>query len=335
MAGRSSRAPRLKDTDSLDSLNVGSMRQLMREEVIPILKPSLDAFNKANKQTLKEIRKLNKTVSKMEKKVESLSSLKEHVEKQSEYTNSRIRDIYETVIPQINTHMASIGTALTKRMLDLDVHRRKWSLTIQGVAGAAGEDERITRSKVVDFAINKLRIRNAATTDYAACHRLSQEANSGIIMRFIDLSQRNSWLDAAKNLKHFPDCNNVSISPDLPNDLRPLKTELLNKRKALPSEQKKNSSIRFLKEWPYVELRVKNHPTIRPTESVAHVCERVLGLTKDSLLLTIPEPERDPPESLSDGEEVEEDEDDDEAVEDSGDESTLEGDEEDDDDTQY
>ena len=124
-----------------------------------------------------------------------------------------------------------------------------------------------------------------------------------------------------KVLKHFPGCN-VSISPDLPNDLRPLKTELLNKRKTLPSDQKKNSSIRFLKEWPYVELRVKNHPTIRPSESVAHVCERVLGLAKDSLLLTIPEPERDAPSVPSDTEEVVEEEDNED--ESSGEESTLE-----------
>ena len=81
--------------------------------------------------------------------------------------------------------------------------------------------------------------------------------------------------------------------PDLPNDLRPLKTELLNARKALPREQKKNSSIRYLKQWPYVELRIKNQPTIRPTESVAHVCERVLGLGKDTLLLKVGEPERE------------------------------------------
>ena len=144
-----------------------------------------------------------------------------------------------------------ISTALTQRLLELDVHRRKWSLNLQGVKGPAGEAENVTRQKVVDFATNKLGIQ-AATTDYAACHRLSQEANSCIIMRFQDLSQRNAWLDCAKNLRHHADCNGVSISPDLPNDLRPLKTELLNLRKNLPSEQKKNSTIRYLKKWPFV-----------------------------------------------------------------------------------
>ena len=319
-----SRTPRLKDSDNLNSLSVGSMRQMMRDEFVPIIESTfedkLKPYLKTQKQMMKALNAIQKSLGKLQRKVENMSGLKEYVEKQSDHTNSRFSDIYETVVPAINTHIASIATALTKRVLDLDVHRRKWSLNIQGVSGIAGEEESATRAKVVDFAINKLRIRDAAASDFGACHRLSQEANSGIILKFLDLSQRNAWLDAAKNLKHFPDCK-VSISPDLPNDLRPLKTELLNKRKNLPPEQKKNSSVRFLKQWPYVELRIKNHPTIRPSESITNVCERVLDLGKDTLLLNIPEPEREPPEAPEEPED-EADDDDDEDL--SGDESTLE-----------
>ena len=334
MAGRGGRRSQnrdqntseLKDTDSLSSLNVGSIRQLMREEVATIMKPHMDNLAKLFKN---ETKKLHKSVTKLEKKVESLSGLKEHVEKQAEYTDSRFRDLYDVVFPKMNAQLTEIATALTNRMMDLDVHRRKWSLNVQGLPGEAGEDERTTRTKVVDFAKKKLGIQSAAVTDYAACHRLSQAQNAGIIMRFLDLSQRNAWLDRAKNLKRFPDCKKISISPDLPNDLRPLKTELLNKRKNLPDEQKKNSSIRFLKDWPYVELRIKNHPTIRPTESVTHVCERVLGMEKDSLLLNIPEPEREAPDALSEYEEEDGDDEDDEEEE------SDEGEEEEDDITQY
>ena len=154
------------------------------------------------------------------------------------------------------------------------------------------------------FAVEKLKI-EAHMSDYAACHRLSQEPNAGVIMRFKDLSQRNAWVNGAKNLKNQPNCKNFSISPDLPNDLRPLKTELLNKRKSLPFEQKRESNIRYLRQWPYVELRIKHQPTIRPSESVANVCERVLGLPANSLILSCQDPTVPPEEEDDDGDDDE------------------------------
>ena len=254
------------------------------------------ALEKERKHTEKMITDKLKPIT---LKIESLATFKEDVKKSVDFTHTRIDDIYEQTIPVINHHISTIASALTQRLLDLDVHRRKWSLNIQGIRGNAGEDEEVTRAKVVAFASDKLGIQ-ADVKDYAACHRLSQEANSGIIMRFQDLSQRNAWLENAKNLRRHPDCANVSISPDLPNDLRPLKTELLNIRKTLPREQKKNSTIRYLKQWPFVELRVKNQPTRRPSESLSNVCERVLGLSKDTLLLKVAEPDRDDPPHIRD-----------------------------------
>ena len=56
-----------------------------------------------------------------------------------------------------------------------------------------------------------------------ACHRLDQKEDAGIIVRFCDLSERNSWLSKTKNLKASP--LRVSISPDLPPSLRPLKAK--------------------------------------------------------------------------------------------------------------
>ena len=46
-----------------------------------------------------------------------------------------------------------------------------------------------------------------------------------------------------------------------------------------------------------MELRIKNGPTKRPSESVDGVCERVLGLERNTLLLKVEEPDHeDPPE---------------------------------------
>ena len=191
-------------------------------------------------------------------------------------TTKRIDDIYAVSLPAINEHIAHLTSALTQRLLDLDVHRRKWSLTVQGLKGIAGESEATTRDKCVELARSKLKIADADTADYAACHRLNRSPNAGIIMRFVDLAQRNKWLDGARNLKDDPANKDISISPDLPNALRPLKTELLNKRKALPPAQKANSSLRYLRAWPYMELRIQNEPTIRPTASLMSVCSKVL-----------------------------------------------------------
>ena len=302
MSGRG-RSQRYRDSDTVTGSNLTFevLRHFIKEAVD-------DGVNQGLKSIKKEMKK-------MAKKIEKATGVSEKVDKLSASTDSQFTELYESVVPKINEHMSNIATALTKRVLDLDVHRRKWSLNIQGLQGSASEDEKDTRSKVVDFAKNKLGIQDASVDDYGACHRLSQEANSGIIMRFLDLSQRNAWLDSAKNLKRHPDCSKITISPDLPNDLRPLKTELLNKRKVLPPEQKKSSSIRFLKQWPYVELRVKHHPTIRPSESVSNVCERVLGLDKDSLLLNIPQPEREELEDEDNAEDDESEEEDDDEEE--------------------
>ena len=270
-----------------------SVRIAVNESVDAAVDRAFKRHRKSIKQELKqELKPITRSINSLRSKIETLSTFKEDVKKTVDFAHTRINDIYEHAIPAINAHIRTIASALSQRLLDLDVHRRKWSLNVQGIKGVAGEEETETRTKTVDFATSKLGIR-ADPNDYAACHRLSQTADSGIIMRFQDLSQRNAWLDNAKNLRHHPDCGKVSISPDLPNDLRPLKTELLNIRKALPREQKKNSSIRYLKQWPYVELRIKNQPTIRPTESITHVCERVLGLTKNTLLLNVAEPERE------------------------------------------
>lgn len=70
----------------------------------------------------------------------------------------------------------------------------------------------------------------------------------------------------------------VSISPDLPPVLRPLKSELLQKRRQLPAAQKARSSVRYLRAWPYVQLRVEGRPPVDPDTSFNGVLGKVLGV---------------------------------------------------------
>ena len=71
--------------------------------------------------------------------------------------------------------------------LDMDKHRRKWTVIINGLHGEA---EPINRTKVRSFACNKLKIPGADTHSFSACHRLAQKENAGIIVKFVDLSEK-------------------------------------------------------------------------------------------------------------------------------------------------
>ena len=111
----------------------------------------------------------------------------------------------------------------------MEVHSRKWNLIIQGVKGPANENESATRKATIDLAKSHLRVVNAADSQIAACHRLNNKEKAPIIVKFCDLSERNRWLDGAKNLKNQID--RISLNPDLPPTIRNLKTELLKNEK--------------------------------------------------------------------------------------------------------
>ena len=178
-----------------------------------------------------------KLISKYEKIPPTVNA----VETSITHTSERIDDIFRNSLPALGRHINEVATGLALQTMDLDVHRRKWTLTIHGLKGEAGEDEEVTRDACVKLAQDHLGIPNAASTDFAACHRLSKHASSGIIMRFRDLSTRNKWLGNAKELRHHSDTKSISPDPPPPPPppaLRPMKKELLAKREDMPQAQR-------------------------------------------------------------------------------------------------
>ena len=166
-------------------------------------------------------------------------------------------------------------------------NKQKWHYNFcrpSDFKGKANEDEDTTRKACVKLAKGHLNIADASVYDFAACHRLAPKDDAGVIVRFKDLQQRNTWLQNAKLLKSLKD--NISISPDLPPILRPLKKELLHKRKNLTPNEKKGSIVRKLKQWPYVELKLINGPVIRPTAKPEDIVHSVLGFHP---MVTFPE----------------------------------------------
>ena len=236
----------------------------------------LDAIRTVIKE---ENKMIYERLDKIEKNLESISELTNKVaeiENSIQFVTDQVEDLNTRVLPDMAKHNAEVATAQAMYMLDLDVHRRKWSLLIHGIKGQAGEDEGQTRRTVQEFAKNHLKVAGADSARFSACHRLSQQPNSGIIIRFCELSERNAWLYGARHLRNHPD--KITVSPDLPPVLRRLKSEMLEVRKSYSPEVKAKSRVHYLKQWPYVELRTEGRPPHRPESTMADIVKDVLKM---------------------------------------------------------
>ena len=210
----------------------------------------------AIKQAVREV--INTTLSKIDEALQQLVQLSEHmvdVERSMQFTSDRLETAVTTLLPAMTAHMSQLAEGLSWRQLELEVHRRQWNLVIHGIEGTKKEDEAVTRQVCRGFAKEVLRVEDADATVFAACHRLSTKRNAGIIIRFMDLVQRDQWLSGTKNLKNSN--KKISISPDLPPVLRPAKDELLQECSKLPLQIKQNSRIKFLPQWSFVQLKVE------------------------------------------------------------------------------
>ena len=231
------------------------IRQVLKEEITHRLDSLETKVSNLEKQLL-ELTALKATVSKHETKIKEVA-------KSCEFSSNQISEIVDNKIPNLDKKFTELSTNMCLNILNLDTHRRKWTLIINGLHGNPGEPELETRNKVKHFAVNKLKVPGADSHLFSACHRLSQQANAGIIVRFNDLANRNDWLSGAGKLKNTG--SKVSISPDLHPCLRKLKTDILNIRKKLPLEEKKTSQVKYLPSWPFVCLKSRGKPTIHPT----------------------------------------------------------------------
>lgn len=255
---RSTSALMIKD------LTVKDLRTIIREETTTVFE------------------ELKTRIANVEEKVGQALELQAKVsaiETSLQFNADQLQDIEREKLPALKSELDDVASALTLRMLDLEVHRRKWSITIHGMKGNPGEDEAVTRQKCVDLAKDHLQVPDACAADLAACHRLSQSQDAGVILRFVDLSKRNKWLAGARHLRGHPD--RINICPDLPPLLRPLKTQLLDARKAMPPAQKSKTSLRYLAQWPYVEMATSGGgPRVQHTTPLKQIVRSALDLGK-------------------------------------------------------
>ena len=236
---------------------------------MPVTRETLDAIREVIKEEV--VPKLDK----LEEKIDEIKNIKDtlvqhtksiqDIEKSIQETDRQLKEFKEKTIPDLEKKCLDMTVKTCLNNLDLDTHRRKWTLILNGIQGEAGEQEKDTRTKVRDFASKQLKVAGVDHHGFAACHRLAQTQNAGIIVRFLDLAHRNSWLSNAKNMKNSS--SKVSLSPDLHPCLRPLKSDILKARRNLPPEQKRVAQIRYMPSWPYVCLKIRGRPTVTPAIS--------------------------------------------------------------------
>ena len=195
--------------------------------------------------------------------------------------SARVDTIVTSFLPSISSRIKDVATSLAERSLDIDVHDRKWHLIINGLEGTAGETEDVTRQKCVKLA-RDIGVQNAEFSRFSACHRLRHNVpNATTIIRFTDLAERENWLSKAKNLPAID--TSLSFSPDLPPVLRHCKNELLKLRRDLPSSEKRNTRIKYLAHFPYIELVYKDRvkQPVRPSKTKEQLLTDILGFSPD------------------------------------------------------
>ena len=253
------------------ALMVTRLQKVIRAEV-----------NKATKSVttqmtscVQSIRDVTEKVDKLDKKIEDVIALQDSVAEVKAATHL----IKTETLPNIIDHMNNMVTHLALQNIDLNMHRRKWSLIIQGLPGKANEQGDDTRRAVLEMARKNLKLKDTKDTplkdeQLAACHRLQATAGSAIIARFVDLKQRDRWLANAKHLSR----SQISMSVDVPPCLRKAKQQLMSLRKDLAPEAKRLSYVKHLPVWPYLILHQKDKEPINHKFSKADIIRQAMKL---------------------------------------------------------
>lgn len=249
---------------------------------------AMSAINEECQNLRKDIQLLHtKFDDIMNKEITPLKSRLSDVEDGLTHASDTIDHIEKTCLPLITHHVASLTQAHHHEILKIDAHRRKWNVIVHGIDGPAEQDESSTRKAVKDFAKTALKLseNDVNSTNFSACHRLSKKKDAGVIIRFTDLSDRDTWLMGAKNIQtHLAGLppreqnKKISMSIDLPPQIRPLKHELMQKRKELPLEKKRKAKLRYLTQFPFVELRVEGESPLRPSASLMDITKSTLSI---------------------------------------------------------
>ena len=92
--------------------------------------------------------RLEQQLSQMNDLVAKVSAMETAVQ----FTSKRMDGLERVTLPALVCHVEQVASALALQTLEIDVYRRKWSLTLQGLERDAGEDDADTRRACVQLA---------------------------------------------------------------------------------------------------------------------------------------------------------------------------------------
>ena len=147
----------------LSDLTTDELRKLIRDEMKSTSQELLRDFVRSDEfrdiihqETRDAIKKeFGNRLDELDSAVKSLSETQGTVsglESSMDFLVQWLDDLQQTALSVVAEHIKQVATQLALQTLDIDIHRRKWSLTIQGLKGAADEDEYTTRQTCVRLA---------------------------------------------------------------------------------------------------------------------------------------------------------------------------------------
>ena len=175
----------------------------------------------------------------------------------SHFENEQL-EMKESTIPGIIKAAEKRDKSIRDELLALNLWGRKWNLIFHGKTGELKETSEATRHKIQEFFNTTLKMDpgEVKNINFAACHRIrgSRDATKeSIIVRFVDLQQRDYILNLAKKL---PKGSGYGVMVDLPPELSKLRGRLLKKKWELPFQQQKEAKLKYLQKAPFIQLLV-------------------------------------------------------------------------------
>lgn len=157
----------------------------------------------------------------------------------------------ETISTDIDTKLKNLSNDLTK----LDIWGRKWNLVVKGVPGDLNETSSSSKKVLKSFMLNQLKLprESVDVMPLAAVHRLpgGREGKRNIIVRFVDLADRDMVLNATRNLAGR---SGFAVVTDLPPIVAKRRSNLLNTRFQLSQTERKHFKVRQIKDAPFVVM---------------------------------------------------------------------------------
>ena len=93
------------------------------------------------------------------------------------------------------------------------------------------------------------------------------------------IAKNKYWLCRFQNKKKKNlSGSKLSLAPDLPPKVRQMKNAVMLHRKSLEEEARKKSKVRYLAQWPFVELKLDDKNTFRPPVALEQIVGDVLGI---------------------------------------------------------